>query len=40
MWGTILDYFCIYWDKKCDGLGACLLYATDKLRIWLEQKRN
>ncbi|KAI1707365.1 organic anion transporter polypeptide (OATP) family domain-containing protein [Ditylenchus destructor] len=34
-WGTVIDLFCIHWDKKCGERGACSLYATDELRVWL-----
>ncbi|CAD5232022.1 unnamed protein product [Bursaphelenchus xylophilus] len=35
IWGAIIDYFCVQWEKKCDGRGACVLYSTEKLRIWM-----
>ncbi|KAI6199858.1 Solute carrier organic anion transporter family member [Aphelenchoides besseyi] len=35
VWGAVVDWFCIRWDQKCDGKGACSLYATDELRVWL-----
>jgi len=34
-WGALIDRFCVLWGKKCDDQGACLLYATDQLRIWM-----
>nr|CAD2173693.1 unnamed protein product [Meloidogyne enterolobii] len=35
IWGAIIDNFCLFWTQKCDNKGACALYATDKLRVWL-----
>ncbi|CAD5224170.1 unnamed protein product [Bursaphelenchus okinawaensis] len=34
-WGAIIDYFCVQWENKCDGRGACVLYGTEQLRIWM-----
>lgn len=35
IWGTIIDHFCLFWSKKCNAKGACSLYATNDLRVWL-----
>jgi len=35
MWGAIIDRFCIYWNRSCDKNGACAIYDTVNLRIWL-----
>ncbi|TKR87203.1 hypothetical protein L596_011644 [Steinernema carpocapsae] len=35
LWGAIIDKFCIYWNRSCDKNGACAIYDTDNLRIWL-----
>ncbi|KAK0411831.1 hypothetical protein QR680_005866 [Steinernema hermaphroditum] len=35
LWGAIIDRFCIYWNRSCDKNGACAIYDTDNLRIWL-----
>ncbi|KAI6189840.1 Solute carrier organic anion transporter family member [Aphelenchoides bicaudatus] len=35
LWGALIDRFCVLWSTNCDGKGACSLYATDQLRIWM-----
>lgn len=34
LWGAVIDFFCVKWESKCDGRGACSLYATERLRVW------